>query len=91
MNRQELLHRFQFQDQAIFHNNVYSISTFQIDRLVRNGKRHLALERNFVTLQFKTEAFLVGRLQESGPQGAMDTNCQADNLVRQGISILRVS
>jgi hypothetical protein len=63
MKGRESFYRLNLKDKVVFDDNVDSIAVLQLDLFVDHRQQHLLPKSNRCSLQFKTQAFLVSRLQ----------------------------
>jgi hypothetical protein len=63
MKGRESLYGLDLEDKVVFDDNVDSIAVLQLDLFIDYGQGHLLAKSDRCSLQFKTQAFLVSRLQ----------------------------
>ena len=72
MNGQYSRDRFQFEHDAVIDDDIKGVGAVEAYRLVDNGQRSLAFERQTEIMQLEAEAFLISRLEKSGTECAVD-------------------
>ncbi len=81
MDREELLHCFQFKDQTIFENEVQSVAALQFHVLVDHRHRLLTLEVEASQGQLTRKTFFIRRLEQTRTEQAMYLDGCTDDLV----------
>jgi hypothetical protein len=82
MQGEQFFHCLEFNEYAVFNNEVDSISGFELYAVVDDGKPNLMPETDPVDGQLMTEACVVSALQAASSESAMDLESGADNPFR---------
>lgn len=85
MNRQDLLDALQFQQQAIFHENIKTQRLFERNPLVFDLHQLLIGESDILKTQLPHQAFFIDAFNQAGAFGAVDFNSRANCLAAQFI------
>ena len=88
MDREDLLHGFDFKDNSIGDQEIYLISSVDLDAGVTDWHRNLSVEWEALPGQLICEASLVDRLQEPGSEGPVNRYRCAEDRLRQLIQLL---
>ncbi|MGB7600223.1 MAG: hypothetical protein WBM24_07960 [Candidatus Sulfotelmatobacter sp.] len=72
MDWNDLLHGLQFDDDLIIDDQIYLVSTIELQAFVRNGEVDLAFKGQSAKVQFMAEALFVGRFKQPGSGLAVD-------------------
>jgi hypothetical protein len=81
VQRVNLLHRFEFEDNVLLDNDVCLVTGIEIDTVVNQGEPDMLGERQVGFLEFVAEASLVGGFQEARAQARVDAHGKSDDLV----------
>ena len=79
MNRQDLLNRFQFEQQAAFDQNVKAKRLLEDKTLVFDFDNALVNSRQLVEVQFAEEALLINAFDQAASLEAMDLDGGAED------------
>src|SRR2546429_3089080 len=82
MKGQQFFHRFQFNDYAVFDNEVDSIGSIELDAVVDDRESHLMCEGNAVFGELITETRVIGAFETTGSKGGMYFESSSENLFR---------
>ena len=88
MNRQQFLHRFQFQNNFALHQQIDLVTTVQLQPFVVDGQIHLSLKSQFPKAKLVAKALLVSRFQKPRPKVTMDLDGRPENRTRPRVSSL---
>ena len=77
MNRQHLFHAFDFDDQAIFDNEVNPIGGLELDSLIDNGQANLVLEMQTRLGEFVVHACVTCAFENAGTERRVHSHCRA--------------
>ena len=89
MDRQDVLDRFEFQQQAIFDQNVKAKWLLEDEPLVFNFDDALVDRSHLAQAQFADQALFINAFDEARPLETMDFNGRAYGRVAQLISFLK--
>jgi hypothetical protein len=81
VERQYLLDRFQFDDDAVFDETIDSVATFKLSVAIDDWQPDLVLEMQTREAKFVFEAGMVSAFKKAGPKGGVDSDRCADDSV----------
>ena len=79
MQRQDVLDRFDFQEDCVLDDQVGNVGAVELQVLVDDWQWHLAPEGQAVVRQLPAEAALVNRFQQAGTERAVDLDAQVND------------
>lgn len=82
VNREQFFYRFQFQNHFVLHKEINSVTTIQLQAFVSDREVHLPLKAQSPKLKLVAKALLVGRLQKTWSEMAMNLQRRAENGTR---------
>jgi hypothetical protein len=78
-----LFDAFELQDHFALDDHIQPVAAIQLETLVRNGQRDLALKGHFAETQLMAKTLYVGRLQQPRPEFPMYLRSRRQNLPGQ--------
>jgi hypothetical protein len=80
MHRQDVFHRLYFDNNGIFHNEIGTVSSRQVDTLIDQRDHHLPGKGQAALSEFPAKTLLVHVFQQTRPQRTMNFYCQPNDL-----------
>jgi hypothetical protein len=81
VDRENLVHGFYFQNELIIDDDVHSIRGIEPDFFVGERQDLLAGVGDFGLRELVAEAFVIGGFEQAGPEGSVDFDREADDLL----------
>jgi hypothetical protein len=75
--------RLKFEDNLAVYDDVGDIAAIEKNVVVRDGERHLALERYALLVEFVAKAPFIDGFEQAGAEAAVHAHGQADDPVRE--------
>ncbi len=72
MNGEQFLHRFQFDDNAIFNQEIDAVPSLDLNVVVNHWQPDLMIEVNAILVQLITEARVIRAFEAAGSQRCVD-------------------
>ena len=82
MNRQQALDRLHFDNESFFYDEVESMTMLKQEALVDDGQYALPFDAQAPKSKLVSEALLVHRLEQPGPNMPMHFDARRDELIR---------
>jgi hypothetical protein len=82
MQREQFLHCFEFENDAVFDDEIDSVSGVQLNAVIDDRKPHLMCERDTVLRELIAETCVVSAFKAAGTEFAVDFESGTENLFR---------